>query len=310
MLYSKALTLKHLRALAAIVDAGSVTAAAGKLHVTPPAVSTQLRGLEDIVGAQVLLRGPDGKIALTPIGAELFATVRKIENALDLSYQRVTAMRTGLAGYVSVGVVSTGKYFAPGLVARMKRIRPEIEVGLKVGNREDTIEWLTRGEIELAIMGSPPQAPSSDFDELGDHPYVVIAPPEHRLAGQAKVSSGELLGETFLCRENGSGSRVLMTRYLDRIGEGRPYRSIEMGTNETIKQVVIAGLGVAIISAHTIVPELEAGRLVTLPLEGLPIIRKWYLIRLNDVAISPVAAAFRKFLLELKGDYLPSLPGK
>ncbi|HUS53696.1 MAG TPA: LysR family transcriptional regulator [Thermohalobaculum sp.] len=310
MLYSKALTLKHLRALAAIVDAGSVTAAAGKLHVTPPAVSTQLRGLEDIVGAQVLLRGPDGKIALTPIGAELFATVRKIENALDLSYQRVTAMRTGLAGYVSVGVVSTGKYFAPGLVARMKRIHPEIEVGLKVGNREDTIEWLTRGEIELAIMGSPPQAPSSDFDELGDHPYVVIAPPEHRLAGQAKVSSGELLGETFLCRENGSGSRVLMTRYLDRIGEGRPYRSIEMGTNETIKQVVIAGLGVAIISAHTIVPELEAGRLVTLPLEGLPIIRKWYLIRLNDVAISPVAAAFRKFLLELKGDYLPSLPGK
>ena len=310
MQYSKALTLKHLRALAAIVDAGSVTAAAGKLHVTPPAVSTQLRGLEEIVGAQVLLRGPNGKIALTPIGTELLATVRKIENALDLSVQRVTAMRTGLAGYVSVGVVSTGKYFAPGLVARMKRIHPEIEVGLKVGNREDIIERLSRGEIELAIMGRPPQAPPSDYDELGDHPYVVIAPPEHPLAGRAKVLSGDLLGETFLCRENGSGSRILMTRYLDRIGEGRPYRSIEMGTNETIKQAVMAGLGVAIISAHTIVPELEAGRLVTLPLEGMPIIRKWYLIRLNDAAISPVAAAFRKFLLELNGDYLPSLPGK
>jgi DNA-binding transcriptional LysR family regulator len=309
MLHRKALTLKHLRALSAIVDAGSITAAAGKLHVTPPAVSTQLRGLEDIVGAQVLLRGPDGKIALTPIGAELLVTVRKIENALDLSFQRVTAMRTGLAGYVSVGVVSTGKYFAPGLVARMKRIHPEIEVGLKVGNREDTIERLARGEIELAIMGRPPQAPESEYDALGDHPYVVVAPPDHPLAGRKAVSSEELLGETFLCREEGSGSRILMTRYLDRIGEGRPYRSVEMGTNETIKQAVMAGLGVAIISAHTIVPELEAGRLATLPLEGMPIIRTWYLIRLNETEISPVAAAFRKFLLELKGDYLPALPG-
>jgi DNA-binding transcriptional LysR family regulator len=308
MLHRKALTLKQLRALAAIVDAGSVTAAAGVLHVTPPAVSIQLRGLEDIVGAQVLLRGPSGKIALTPIGAELLGTVRQVENALDLCFQRVTAMRTGLAGYVSVGVVSTGKYFAPGLVARMKRIHPEIEVGLKVGNREDTIEMLGRGEIELAIMGSPPQAPASEYDELGDHPYVVIAPPGHALAGRKTVAAEDLLRETFLCREDGSGSRILMTRYLDRIGEGLPYRAIEMGTNETIKQAVMAGLGVAIISAHTIVPELAAGRLATLALEGMPIHRKWYLIRLADGEISPVAAAFRKFLLELEGDYLPHLP--
>ena len=310
MLHRKALTLKQLRALAAIVDAGSVTAAAGVLNVTPPAVSTQLRGLEDIVGAQVLLRGPDGKIALTPIGSELLGTVRKIENSLDLCFQRVTAMRTGLAGYVSVGVVSTGKYFAPGLVARMKRTHPEIEIGLKVGNREDTIDRLARGEIELAIMGRPPQAPANEHDELGGHPYVVIAPPEHPLAGQKCVTSEELLSETFLCREEGSGSRILMIRYLDRIGEGRPYRTVEMGTNETIKQAVMAGLGVAIISAHTIVPELEAGRLVTLPLEGMPIQRKWYLIRLADTAISPVAAAFRRFLLDLKGDYLPTMPSE
>ncbi len=308
MLHRKALTLKQLRALAAIVDSGSITAAAGVLHVTPPAVSTQLRGLEDIVGAQVLLRGPSGKIALTPIGAELLGTVRKIENALDLCFQRVTAMRTGLAGYVSVGVVSTGKYFAPGLVARMKRSHPEIEIGLKVGNREDTIERLARGEIELAIMGRPPVAPDSEYDELGDHPYVVIAPPEHPLAGAKMVAPADLLRETFLCREEGSGSRILMIRYLDQIGEGRPYRIVEMGTNETIKQAVMAGLGVAIISAHTIVPELEAGRLVTLALEGMPIHRTWYLIRLTETEMSPVAAVFRKFLLELEGDYLPALP--
>lgn len=308
MVHRKALTLKQLRGLAAIVDAGSITAAAGVLHVTPPAVSTQLRALEEAVGARALERGPDGRIRLTPVGEELLATARKIETALDLCFQRVTAMHTGLAGYVSVGVVSTGKYFAPALVARIKRIHPEIEIGLKVGNRGEIIERLTRGEIELAIMGRPPQAPESRQDVLGEHPYVVIAPPDHRLAGKGRIEPEELLGETFLCREEGSGSRILMTRYLDRIGEGRPYRAIEMGTNETIKQAVMAGLGIAVISGHTVVPELEAGRLVTLNLEGMPIRRTWYLIRLAESEMSPVAAAFRRFLLELDGDYLPRLP--
>jgi len=308
MLHRKALTLKQLRALSAIVDSGSITAAAGVLHVTPPAVSTQLRGLEEIVGAQVLHRGPDGRTSLTPIGAELLGTARRVEHLLDLCFQRVTAMRTGLAGYVSVGVVSTGKYFAPGLVARMKRGHPEIEIGLKVGNREEIIDMLARGEIELAIMGRPPVSPENACDELGEHPYLVIAPPDHPLAGRKRIEAGELLDETFLCREQGSGSRILMTRYLDRIGEGRPYRVVEMGTNETIKQAVMAGLGIAIISGHTVVPELEARRLVALPLEGMPIMRIWYLIRLAETEMSPVAAAFRKFLLELKGDYLPRVP--
>jgi DNA-binding transcriptional LysR family regulator len=256
----------------------------------------------------VLHRGPDGKIALTPVGSELLEAVRKIENTLYLCFQRVTAMRTGMAGYVSVGVVSTGTYFAPSLVARMKRSHPDIEIGLKVGNRIEIIERLERGEIELAIMGRPPGGLEIEQDELGDHPYVVIAPPDHRLAGPGRVTPEALLAETFLCREEGSGSRILMTRYLDRVGEGRPYRMVEMGTNETIKQAVMAGLGVAVISAHTIVPELEAGRLVILNLVGMPIPRTWYLIRLGGAEISPAAAAFRKFLLDLKGDYLPRLP--
>lgn len=308
MQHPKAITLKQLRALSAIVDAGSITAAAGALHVTPPAVSTQLRGLEEVVGAQVLNRGPDGRISLTPVGEELLATVRQIETSLELCFERVTALRKGLAGYVSIGVVSTGKYFAPGLVAQMKRIHPEIEIGLKVGNRGGTMEMLARGEVELAIMGRPPQEPPNAYDVLGDHPYILIAAPEHPLVAKDPVSPEDLLKETFLTREEGSGTRILMTRYLDRIGEGAAYRSIEMGTNETIKQAVMAGLGVALISAHTIVPELEAGRLKILKLEGTPIIRQWYLIRLQDRELSPVAAAFREFLLELKGAYLPKLP--
>lgn len=304
----RAVTLKQLRALAAIVETGSITAAAGSLHVTPPAVSTQLKALEETVEAQVLRRGPDGKVALTSVGEELLATILKIETALELGFERIRAIRAGLAGYVSIGVVSTGKYFAPQLVADLKVRHPEIEIGLKVGNRGAIVEALTRGAIELAIMGRPPTEPAVEAEVLGPHPYIIIVPPEHPLARARAVSPQALLAETFLGREEGSGTRILMRRYLDRIGEGRPYRMVEMGTNETIKQAVMAGLGIAVISAHTVVPELEAGRLVMLRAEGLPIERQWYLIKLAEMELSPTAQAFRSFLLELDGQYLPKLP--
>ncbi len=308
MAHPKSITLKQLRALAAIVETGSITAAAGTLHVTPPAVSTQLKSLEESVCAQVMHRGPDGKISLTPVGRELLGTVHKIETALRQCFARVEALQAGMAGYVSIGVVSTGKYFAPGLVARIKERLPDIEIGLKVGNRETIVDALGRGEIELAIMGRPPQEPPVDAETLGEHPYIVIIPPSHRLAHLPEVEPEQLLTETFLGREQGSGTRILMRRFLDRIGEGRPYRMIEMGTNETIKQAVMAGLGVAIISAHTVVPELEQGRLMMLRMEGLPIMRHWYLVRPADGKLSAAAAAFRDFLLAQKGDYLPKIP--
>ncbi len=308
MAHPKSITLKQLRALAAIVETGSITAAAGTLHVTPPAVSTQLKSLEESVCAQVLHRGPDGKVSLTPVGRELLGTIHKIETALSQSFARIEALKAGMAGYVSIGVVSTGKYFAPGLVARLKQRLPEVEIGLKVGNRDTIVEALGRGEIELAIMGRPPQDPPVEAEILGEHPYIVIAPPDHRLAQLPDVHPEALLEETFLGREPGSGTRILMRRYLDRIGEGRPYRMIEMGTNETIKQAVMAGLGLAIISAHTVVPELEAGRLVMLRMEGLPIIRHWYLVRPANAELSATGRAFRDFLLAANGDYFPKLP--
>ena len=304
----KAVTLKQLRALAAIVDSGSITAAAGMLNVTPPAVSTQLKTLEESIGAQALHRGPDGRVSLTPVGQELLSTVHKIETALEQCFDRVAALQSGLAGYVSIGVVSTGKYFAPGLVARLKERLPEIEIGLKVGNRGAIVDALTRGEIELAIMGRPPQDPPVESTILGEHPYIVVVPPTHELAHRLQTTPDQLLAQTWLAREQGSGTRILMRRFLDRIGEGQPYRMIEMGTNETIKQAVMAGLGVALISAHTVVSELEAGRLVMVRMEGLPIIRHWYLVQAQGTVLSPTAGAFKQFLLGLDGDYLPELP--
>ena len=307
MLQENAVTLKQLRALAAVIREGSVTAAAAGLNVTPPAVSTQVRLLESFVGAPLMRRRGDGRFEATVIGAEMLRCIAHVEATLEQSYERIRALRAGRAGFVRIAVVSTGKYFAPALLAAMRRALPEIETGLKIGNREETIAALGAREVELAIMGRPPQGMEVESEVLGDHPHVMIAPPDHPLLDAADPIP-RLFDETFLAREPGSGTRILMTRYLDRLGEGRPYRAIEMGTNETIKQAVIAGLGLALISAHTVVAEIESGRLKALPLPGLPILRQWLLIRRTGAALTPAAERVRAFMLAQNGGFLPG-PG-
>ncbi len=301
----EALTLKQLRALGAVSRLGSITAAAETLGLTPPAVHTQLRGLESALNCKVLASSGAGGAVLTPEGHALLDAGAQIENTLAACLERVRALRRGMVGVVVLGVVSTGKYFAPRLVARLHAAFPDVEIILKVGNRGQIIDDLQHGSIELAIMGRPPRNPPVTAHVLGPHPHVLIAAPEHRLAGRREVEAGELLAETFIAREDGSGTRILMTRYLDHLGEGIPYRQIEMGSNETIKQAVMAGLGIAMISQHTASDEIRSGRLVTLNAAGLPIERRWYLLHRENLKLSPTLENIRNFILKLNGDYLP-----
>ncbi len=210
---------------------------------------------------------------------------------------------TGNRGVAVLGVVSTGKYFAPGLVVRLRDAFPEIDVILKVGNRDKIIGDLKQGAIELAVMGRPPRSPANISYEIGPHPHVIIARPDHRLAQIDNISPADLLSETFISREIGSGTRILMMRYLDRVGEGMTYRQVEMGSNETIKQAVIAGLGIAMISQHTVTDELNAGRLVALNVPGLPIVRHWYLLHRTDLRMTPTLQTVRDFILGLKANF-------
>ncbi|MEM6439339.1 MAG: LysR family transcriptional regulator [Pseudomonadota bacterium] len=306
-----AVTLKQLRALAAIDAHGSVTAAAGALNVTPPAVSSQLRALEANLEAELVRRGPDAPAALTPAGREMLAAVQHIEATLLTAQERVQAAAAGRTGRVAFGVVSTGKYFAPGLIRQLRDAHPELEVALRIGNRGSIVSALERREIDLALMGRPPAAPPVESDFLGPHPHVIVAPPDHPLAGRrGPVPAEALLRETFLMREEGSGTRIIMTRFLDRIGRGRPWRGQDMGTNETIKQAVIAGLGIAFISAHTVTVELGDGRLKILDVEGLPMVRDWMLIRRADAELSPAAERFRQLVLAQQGRFLPEVAGR
>jgi len=302
-----AVTFKQLRAIRAVAEHGTLSAAAEAVGLTPPAIHTQLRILEENMDCKLVDRGGAQGARLTAEGQAVLDAEVTIQIALENCMQKVRALRDGQSGVVVLGVVSTGKYFAPGLVAMLQQHYPDINVVLRVGNRDAILRSLQQQSIDLAIMGRPPRAPVVETVVIGDHPHVMIAAPEHPLAGRRDISAQELLAQTFISREEGSGTRIMMIRYLDRIGEGTPYRSIEMGTNETIKQAVIAGLGVALISQHTVTEELRTGRLTTIESAGLPIARKWFLLHRQDLRVTPAIATVHRFISDLKGSFLPKL---
>ncbi|ABL69791.1 MULTISPECIES: LysR family regulator CbbR [Paracoccus] len=302
-----AVTLRQLRVLRAVIDSGSLTGAAGLLSLSPPAIHSQLRALEDLLGAPMVIRGEHGAFLATEEGRAVLEAEAQIAIALETCARRVAALQSGHTGNVSLGVVSTGKYFAPRLVADLRRALPEVEVTLRIGNRDAVIQWLTSRALDLAIMGRPPRSPAVLAEPIGPHPHIIVAPPDHPLAAADPALPQDLLAETYLAREPGSGTRILMTRFLDRIGDGTPWRMVEMGTNETIKQAVIAGLGIALISQHTVTEELRAGRLVALKAAGLPIQRNWFIIRREDMALSPAGQRVHDHVLALNGAFLPAV---
>lgn len=301
----KAFTLKQLKALSVTLRVGSIAAAANELCLTAPAVSTQLKTLEGLVGAKLTRRDGAGLHA-TACGAELQSLYERVDALMGASMNRVEALKSGKAGTVGVAVVSTGKYFAPMIMAAFMEAYPDIELRLLIGNRDKVIKALENCSVDMAIMGRPPEDRIEvEADYLGEHPHIIIAPPDHPLCVYEMTPAAKLLDETFLMREVGSGTRALAHRFLDQYGAGRGYKSIEMGTNESIKQSVIAGLGLAMISKHTVLAELEAGRLVAVKAPGLPILRKWILVRLAGEQISATAECFRSFLVQNRDQFIP-----
>ncbi|MGG7567965.1 LysR family transcriptional regulator [Rhodovulum sp. DZ06] len=300
----RGLSLKQLRAFAAVMRAGSVAGAAQQLFVTPPAVATHLKTLEKLAGAPIQVRGPDG-LRPTEIGEALLTMVAEMETTIARGERRITAIASGAEGTVTLGGVSTAKYFTPGIVAAFRKAHPGIRVQLAIGNRGAIVAGLERGEFDLVIMGRPPGHVATEATLLGDHPHVLIAPPDHPLAKDRHILPEDLLAQTFLAREEGSGTRTLTTRFLDRIGMGRPVRLEEMGTNETIKQAVIAGLGIALISEHTCMAEFEDKRLVALPFPGLPMMRHWYMLHREDRPLDRAATVLRDFVTAHRADLLP-----
>lgn len=302
----EAVTLKQLRALVAVAETGSLTAAADRLSLTPPAIHSQIKNLEAAIGVTLLQRSPDAAgLVLTAEAGPVRDAALRIDVTLSQAADQVRALAEGRAGLVTLGVVSTGKYFAPRLVRSLNLLCPEVRIVLRMGNREGIIADLDRQAIDLAIMGRPPRVPPVNATLLGPHPHGIIAAPDHPLAGRRALTGADLDGSTFIAREPGSGTRTLMSRVLDRLGEGRDFELVEMGSNETIKQAVIAGLGIAFLSLHTVMEELGQGRVVLLDVPGLPMVRHWFLVQPQSVRLSPAAARLSAEILKLEGSYLP-----
>jgi DNA-binding transcriptional LysR family regulator len=300
------LTFKQLQAVAAIARTGTITAAAKELNVTPAALTSRLKQLEEEAGLALFDRTSSG-LKATDAGQAMLWAVDSIKVALEACAARLEAMKGLAGGRVSLGVVSTAKYFAPRATAAFADLHPGVAINLRVGNRDATIDALRDYGVDLAIMGRPPPDIPVMAQPFGEHPFVVIAPPNHPLVGRTGLQKHDLVDEAFLVREEGSGTRTVFEEFMTGLVICRPRVEIDVGSNETIKQAVMAGLGIALISAHTVEAEVESGRLGLLDVAGLPIARQWFIVRRADKALSPAASAFWSFLAEEGHSWLPSL---
>lgn len=302
----KNITLRQLRALAATVEGGSLTAAAQALGVTQPAVSLQLHNLQTLA-AMPLIQRTQNSVALTDAGDEVMRLQRRIERALADCILALEGVKSAHGGRVAIGAVSTAKYFAPAAIAAFKQAHPAIELRLSVGNRAVIMQGLRDFSLDVAITGRPPEDFELDQRPIGAHPHIIVAPFGHPLTSRSGLRLEDLINQTFLLREPGSGTRSLMERLFDDAGF-KPKIGMEIDSNETIKQAVIAGLGVAFISAHTVASEVEYRRLVPLDVVGLPVMRQWFVLRRADKHLLPPAAALMAFLSSEAARFLPQAP--
>jgi len=300
------ITLKQLRIVSTIARTGRVLSAAEALNVTPPAVTLQLKQLEETLGLPVFERARDG-MKLTEAGRILLESAQRIEAELGVCSAALTALHGLTGGSVSIGVVSTAKYFAPAALGAFNRLYPDLDLRLVVSNREETIQGLTDLDFDIVIMGRPPEGMEVESATIGDHPHVIIAHPDHPLANKAGLELADLAEERFLMREDGSGTRGLMERIFDQAGV-TPKIGMEISSNETIKQAVMAGLGIAFLSAHTMAAEIDMGRLAILDVRGLPAWRQWRTVRNAEKRLTPPGAALWDFLQQESARFLPVLP--
>ena len=295
-------TFRQLRVFEAVARHCSYTRAADELHLTQPAVSMQVRQLEESVGLP-LFEKLGRKIFLTEAGREMFAYARSIDQLIDEADEVFEAMRGVQSGALSVSVATTANYFATRILAGFAHRFEHVSFSLDVTNRKTLLRQLDDNERDLVIMGEPPKGMDLVAEPFMDNPLVMIAAPDHPLAQEVEIPLDRFAGERFVVRESGSGTRGAIERFFSAHG-AELLTGMEFGSNEAIKQAVAAGLGLGIASVHTLELELETNRLVILDVEDFPIRRSWYIVHREGKRLSPVAQAFRRFVLAEAEDYV------
>ena len=300
----KRATLRQLSVFAAVARNHSFSRAAREMHLTQPAVSMQVKLLEAHAGLP-LFEQIGRNIHLTEAGQELYRRSLAVSDELRAAEEALDSLRGLKQGRLHIALVSTAKYLAPPLLARFLKIHPGVTLKLSVNNRETVLAQLAANEVDLAVTGRPPEHLDVVADAFAPHPHVIIAHPAHPLARKRRIPLKRIAEETFLMREAGSGTRGLLERLF--AGHGLPLKmSMEMASNESIKQAVMAEMGIAFLSRHTVGLELATRRLVMLDVQSLPIVRHWYVVHLAAKRLSPVALALKAFLRDEAGLFLVS----
>lgn len=289
------LTLRQIEVFIAVVKHLNYTRAAEELHLSQPAVSMQIRQLEENIGLP-LFEQLGKQMFLTDAGREMHTYGRRVKDLMDEADKVFQAIKGLGRGELSISVATTASHFATRLLAAFSRQHEGITISLDITNRETLRRQLDNNERDLVIMGQPPEGLEVEATAFMDNPLVMIAPANHPLAGRKKIPLAHFSQENFVVRELGSGTRSAIERFFDQ--QGVAFNTgIEMTSNEAIKQAVEAGLGLGIVSIHTLELELETKRLVVLDIEDFPIQRSWYILQRKGKRISPAAEVFRDFVL-------------
>lgn len=297
-------TLRQLKAFSVVARHQSFVRAAAELHLTPSAVSLQIKELEQAVGLPLFGRA-GRSTCLTRAGELLLVDVNRAFLALkdaDDTLSRLCGKETGV---VSVGMVSNATYFFPRLLANFHAAHPDIELHVSVANRDQLVRKLGNNEVDLAIMGQPPPHLNARFTLLAAQPLGIIAAPEHPLARKRGLGAAELADCEFIVRETGSGTRAAMDRFFNGIGIA-PRHLMELGSNETIKQSVMANMGLAFLSLQTASLEIKNKMLVVLDVVGLPLMRSWHVVTVGPEPLSAAAESLRRYIADVGGDSVAS----
>jgi DNA-binding transcriptional LysR family regulator len=289
-------TLQQLRLFAAVAEHKSVTRAAEEVHLTQPAVSIQIKRLEGKVGMP-LIEHIGKELHLTVAGEEVYDAAKDVLERLGDLENTLNDLQGEVAGPLNVHVVSSGKYFMPHLLGSFVRRYPKVEPRLEITNRALLLSSLAKNQSDLYIMGQPPEEVSVIEYPFLENILVVVARPDHPLAGKRRISLARIAEERFVGRESGSGTRKAVEKlFHDKGLDISAY--IELDSAEGIKQGVIGGLGIGVLSKHSLRLELDAGELVMLDVQGFPLRRRWYVSHREGKRLSLAAQVFLQYLQE------------
>lgn len=290
------LNLRRLHIFQTVGRHLSFSRAAEELYLSQPAVSQHVRQLEEYFGVK-LFEQSGKQVVLTEVGAYLMEEAQHLFKKLDEIHQTVSDIRNHRKGSLTITAdTSAGAYVVPPFLGRFHRSHPLVNIKLKVFNRHTVLQRVLRNETDLAVMGYPKTSPNLIADPFKDNKLVVISSADHPFVGRESISLEEFAKEPFLIREPGSGTRITLVRFTEKHGITLNVK-MELGSVAAIKEAVAAGLGISVVSEATINLELQTRKLVILPVEHFPIVRKWYVVYSTQRSLSPLALSFRNALL-------------